>query len=59
MKLILFFFKKYDAVRVNQLFEQARWSLLTETIDCTEEDMILFAALNVNSKRPKITFSYP
>ncbi|CAD5119887.1 DgyrCDS8469 [Dimorphilus gyrociliatus] len=37
---------KYDSVRVNQLFEQARWSLLTETIDCTEEDMVLFAALN-------------
>ncbi|KAG8443701.1 hypothetical protein GDO86_009031 [Hymenochirus boettgeri] len=36
---------KYDAVRINQLFEQARWALLLEEIDCTEEEMLMFAAL--------------
>ncbi|XP_069788533.1 fermitin family homolog 1 isoform X2 [Narcine bancroftii] len=36
---------KYDAVRVNQLYEQARWAILLEEIDCTEEEMLMFAAL--------------
>ncbi|XP_078412549.1 fermitin family homolog 1 isoform X1 [Cetorhinus maximus] len=36
---------KYDAVRINQLYEQARWAILLEEIDCTEEEMLLFAAL--------------
>ncbi|CAK8692586.1 fermitin family homolog 2-like [Clavelina lepadiformis] len=36
---------KYDAVRINQLYEQARWSLLCEELDCTEEEMIMFASL--------------
>lgn len=36
---------KYDAVRINQLYEQARWSLLCEEVDCTEEEMIMFASL--------------
>ncbi|XP_015681740.1 fermitin family homolog 3 [Protobothrops mucrosquamatus] len=36
---------KYDAVRINQLYEQARWSVLLEETDCTEEEMIVFAAL--------------
>ncbi|XP_072490519.1 fermitin family homolog 1 [Notamacropus eugenii] len=36
---------KYDAVRINQLYEQARWSILLEEIDCTEEEMLIFAAL--------------
>ncbi|KAM8947625.1 fermitin family homolog 1 [Pelodytes ibericus] len=36
---------KYDAVRINQLFEQARWSILLGEIDCTEEEMLMFAAL--------------
>ncbi|XP_070806971.1 fermitin family homolog 3 [Pituophis catenifer annectens] len=36
---------KYDVVRINQMYEQARWSVLLEETDCTEEEMIVFAAL--------------
>lgn len=36
---------KYDTVRINQLYEQARWSLLCEEVECTEEEMIMFASL--------------
>uniref|UniRef100_A0A1W7R995 Unc-112-related protein n=1 Tax=Hadrurus spadix TaxID=141984 RepID=A0A1W7R995_9SCOR len=36
---------KYDSARINQIYEQAKWSILTEEIDCTEEEMMLFAAL--------------
>eukprot|EP00117_Sycon_ciliatum_P046740 scpid12531/ scgid33449/ Fermitin family homolog 1; Kindlin-1; Unc-112-related protein 1 len=34
-----------DAVRISQLYEQARWSILTEDVDCTEEETYTFAAL--------------
>lgn len=40
---------KYDQVRINQLYEQAKWQLLNEEIDCTEEEMLMFAALQVSS----------
>uniref|UniRef100_A0A669EST3 FERM domain containing kindlin 1 n=1 Tax=Oreochromis niloticus TaxID=8128 RepID=A0A669EST3_ORENI len=36
---------KYDGVRITQLYEQARWSILLEEIDCTEEEMLMFASL--------------
>lgn len=36
---------KYDAIRINQIYEQARWALISEEIDCTEEEMMVFAAL--------------
>ncbi|XP_066574938.1 fermitin family homolog 3b [Amia ocellicauda] len=36
---------KYDIVRLTQLYEQARWAILLEEVDCTEEEMMLFAAL--------------
>ena len=36
-----------DATRINQIYEQARWSILTEEIDCTEEEMMMFAALQL------------
>uniref|UniRef100_UPI00398ECDAC fermitin family homolog 3-like n=1 Tax=Pristiophorus japonicus TaxID=55135 RepID=UPI00398ECDAC len=36
---------KYDVVRINQLYEQARWAVLLEEIECTEEEMMMFAAL--------------
>jgi len=36
---------KCDLIRINQLYEQAKWSLISEEIDCTEEEMMLFAAL--------------
>ncbi|XP_050404891.1 fermitin family homolog 2 [Patella vulgata] len=36
---------KYDAIRINQIYEQAKWSLMAEETDCTEEEMMMFAAL--------------
>jgi kindlin 2 len=39
---------KYDSVRINQIYEQTKWSILTEEIDCTEHELITFAALQVN-----------
>ncbi|EFA07132.1 unc-112-related protein isoform X1 [Tribolium castaneum] len=48
---------KYDAIRINQIYEQARWQLLNEEIDCTEEEMLMFAALqlqvNLQAKQPQ------
>ena len=38
---------KCDAVRINQIYEQAKWQLLNEEIDCTEEEMLMFAALQL------------
>lgn len=38
---------QYDAVRITQLYEQARWAILLEEIDCTEEEMLMFASLQV------------
>lgn len=38
---------KYDQVRINQLYEQAKWQILNEEIDCTEEEMIMFASLQL------------
>ena len=40
---------KYDAVRINMLYEQAKWQILNEEIDCTEEEMLLFAGLQVTT----------
>ena len=36
-----------DAVRINQLYEQAKHQLINEEVDCTEEEMLMFAALQV------------
>lgn len=36
-----------DEVRINHLYEQAKWSILTENVDCTEEEAYTFAALQV------------
>lgn len=38
---------QYDPVRINQLYEQAKWSILLEEFDHTEEEAMLFAALQV------------
>nr|XP_028578036.1 fermitin family homolog 1-like isoform X1 [Podarcis muralis] len=46
---------KYDAVRINQLYEQARWAILLEEIDCTEEETFIFAALQYHIS--KLTLS--
>ena len=43
---------QYDAVRVNQLYQQAKWSLLSEEISCSLEDSLVFAALQVAFCRP-------
>ena len=34
-------------MRINQVYEQAKWHLISEEIDCTEEEMMMFAALQV------------
>ena len=39
---------KPDAVRINMIYEQAKWLILNEQLDCTEEEMLLFAALQVS-----------
>ena len=38
---------KSDPVRINLIYEQAKWQILNGVIDCTEEEMMLFAALQV------------
>lgn len=42
-------FVQYDVVRLTQLYEQARWAILLEDVDCTEEEMMLFGALQVEN----------
>ncbi|XP_072293765.1 fermitin family homolog 3b [Eucyclogobius newberryi] len=48
---------KHDVVRLTQLYEQARWAILLEDIDCTEEEMMLFGALQYHIN--KVTQSEP
>jgi len=38
---------KEDSVRINLIYEQAKWQILSEEIDCTEEEMLLFASLQL------------
>ena len=38
---------KLDPVRINLIYEQVKWQILNQGIDCTEEEMMLFAALQV------------
>ena len=38
-----------DENRINQLYEQAKWSVLTEDVDCTEDEVFAFAALQVRT----------
>lgn len=38
---------KIDSIRINQIYGQARWMLLNEELDCTEEEALMFAALQV------------
>ena len=49
---------KMDPVRINLIYEQAKWQLLNEGIDCTEEEMMLFAALQVQIDVNKIMKSH-
>lgn len=41
---------RVDESRIAQLYEQARWSILTEEVDCTEEEAYTFAALQFQVK---------
>lgn len=47
---------KLDAARINEIYEQAKWSILTEEIECTENEMLMFAGLmlqvNLQSSNP-------
>lgn len=36
---------KLDMARINQIYEQAKWTLLTEEIECSEDEMMMFGAL--------------
>lgn len=38
---------KYDPVRINQIYEQAKWSIFMEEIDFTDEEAYMFAALQL------------
>ncbi|KAG0728843.1 Unc-112-related protein [Chionoecetes opilio] len=38
---------KYDGVRINLIYEQSKWAILNEEIDCTEEEMLMFSALQL------------
>lgn len=38
---------KYDGARINLIYTQAKYAILNEEIDCTEEEMLMFAALQV------------
>jgi len=40
---------KEDPVRINLIYEQARWQILNEEIDCTEEEQYLFSALQLQA----------
>uniref|UniRef100_A0A8C2FX49 Fermitin family member 3a n=1 Tax=Cyprinus carpio TaxID=7962 RepID=A0A8C2FX49_CYPCA len=44
-----------DAVRLTQLYEQARWAILLEEIECTEEEMMVFAALQYHIGKVSLT----
>lgn len=39
-----------DEVRINQIYEQAKWQILTEEVECTEEEAITFGALQFQVK---------
>ncbi|XP_784927.2 fermitin family homolog 2 isoform X2 [Strongylocentrotus purpuratus] len=46
-----------DSVRINQIYEQAKWSILREEVECTHEEMMMFAALqlqvSMQSQKPQ------
>uniref|UniRef100_A0A5S6JU75 Protein lin-54 homolog n=1 Tax=Xenopus tropicalis TaxID=8364 RepID=A0A5S6JU75_XENTR len=48
---------KYDAIRINQLYEQAKWAILLEEIECTEEEMMMFAALQYHINKLSVMSS--
>ncbi|EHB16591.1 Fermitin family-like protein 2 [Heterocephalus glaber] len=48
---------EYDMVRINQLYEQARWAIVLEEIACTEEETMMFAALQYHINKLSIMTS--
>lgn len=38
---------QYDAVRINQIYEQAKWAIISEELDTTEEEAMMFGALQM------------
>lgn len=42
---------RLDESRIAELYEQAKWSILTEEVDCTEEEAYTFAALQFQVKQ--------
>uniref|UniRef100_A0A8C2CX55 Fermitin family member 3a n=1 Tax=Cyprinus carpio TaxID=7962 RepID=A0A8C2CX55_CYPCA len=44
-----------DVVRLTQLYEQSRWAILLEEIECTEEEMMVFAALQYHIGKVSLT----
>lgn len=44
-----------DETRISELYEQAKWSILTEEVDCTEEEAYTFAALQVMNLQCQLT----
>lgn len=47
MLLVAHVFSQYDEQRIIQLYEQSKHSILTEEVDCTEEEAYTFAGLQV------------
>ena len=41
------FYLQYDAVRINQIYEQAKWAIISEELDTTEEESMMFGALQM------------
>uniref|UniRef100_A0A2P2I202 Unc-112-related protein-like n=1 Tax=Hirondellea gigas TaxID=1518452 RepID=A0A2P2I202_9CRUS len=37
----------YDGARINLIYNQAKYAIINEEIDCTEEEMLMFAALQL------------
>jgi kindlin 2 len=42
---------KYDAVRINQIYEQARWSVICDHVKCSDEEMIFLAGLELHIRQ--------
>jgi kindlin 2 len=47
-----------DENRINQLYAQAKWSILVEEVDCTEEEVYTFAALQFQIKLAQSSPAY-
>lgn len=50
MNCVGFSILQIDEVRINQIYGQAKWQILTEDVECTEEESITFAALQFQVK---------